>query len=56
MRKIKFISALLILITWTPLISKAQVKPITGTITDGKGHPIFRGKYYYSWFHTGNGY
>ena len=24
-----------------PLISKAQVKPITGTVVDGKGRPVF---------------
>ncbi len=41
MSKLKVITALLLFITLTPLISKAQVKPITGTITDGKGHPIF---------------
>ena len=23
-----------------PFISKAQVKPITGTVLDGKGHPV----------------
>src|SRR5579862_8684323 len=41
MRKFKLITAFLFLIAWTPLISKAQVKPITGTILDSKGHPIF---------------
>jgi hypothetical protein len=41
MRKFKFITALLFFIAWTPLISKAQVKPITGTVLDSKGHPIF---------------
>ena len=41
MRKNKFITALLLLIAWMPLVSMAQLKPITGTIQDGKGHPIF---------------
>ncbi len=41
MRKFKLITAFLFLIAWTPLISEAQVKPITGTILDSKGHPIF---------------
>ncbi len=41
MSKFKFITALLFIVTLTPLITLAQVKPITGTITDGKGHPIF---------------
>ncbi|HEY4936249.1 MAG TPA: SusC/RagA family TonB-linked outer membrane protein, partial [Puia sp.] len=41
MRKFKLITAFLFFIAWTPLMSKAQVKPITGTIQDAKGHPIF---------------
>jgi TonB-linked SusC/RagA family outer membrane protein len=41
MRKLKLITILLFFIAWMPLVSKAQVKPITGTILDGKGHPIF---------------
>src|SRR5664279_1653913 len=40
MRQFKFITALLICFALTPFISKAQVKPITGTIVDAKGHPI----------------
>ena len=40
MRKFKFISLLLICVACMPFISKAQVKPLTGTILDGKGHPI----------------
>ena len=40
MRKFKFITALLIIIS-SPLISRAQDKPITGTVLDAKGRPIF---------------
>ncbi len=40
MSKLKVITVLLF-ITWLPLITLAQVKPITGIIQDAKGHPIF---------------
>jgi len=40
MSKFKFITALLICIAAMPMISRAQLKPITGTVTDGKGKPI----------------
>ena len=36
MRKFKLITAFLFLIAWMPLISEAQVKPITGTILDSR--------------------
>ena len=41
MREFKSITALLLLVAWIPLFTLAQVKPITGTIQDAKGHPIF---------------
>jgi TonB-dependent starch-binding outer membrane protein SusC len=40
MSKFKFITAILIFVALMPLISKAQVRPVTGTVLDGKGHPI----------------
>ncbi len=40
MRKLKLITGLLFCIALMPLISMAQLKPITGIILDGKGHPI----------------
>jgi len=40
MSKFKIITALLICIAAMPMISRAQLKPITGTVTDGKGKPI----------------
>jgi TonB-dependent starch-binding outer membrane protein SusC len=41
MRKSKFITLLLICFAAMPLISKAQVKLLTGTVLDGKGRPVF---------------
>jgi TonB-dependent starch-binding outer membrane protein SusC len=40
MRKFKIITGLLIFIACTPLISKAQVKPITGIVLDAKNRPV----------------
>src|SRR6266550_3944002 len=41
MRKIKFITAFLIFcMAGMPFISKAQLRPITGTILDSKNRPI----------------
>jgi TonB-linked SusC/RagA family outer membrane protein len=40
MSKFKFITACLIFIALVPLISKAQVRPVSGTVQDGKGRPI----------------
>src|SRR5450432_3585895 len=40
MRKFKFITAFLICIACIPFVSKAQVKPVTGTVLDGKNHPV----------------
>ncbi len=40
MSKFKFINACLIFIALMPSISKAQVRPVSGTVLDGKGHPI----------------
>jgi len=41
MRNYKLITAFLILcVTGLPFISKAQVRPITGTVLDGKNHPV----------------
>jgi TonB-dependent starch-binding outer membrane protein SusC len=41
MRKFKLITAFLILIALLPVMSKAQVRPITGTVQDSKGHPVY---------------
>jgi TonB-dependent starch-binding outer membrane protein SusC len=41
MRNYKLITAFLILcVTGMPFISKAQVRPVTGTVLDGKNHPV----------------
>jgi TonB-linked SusC/RagA family outer membrane protein len=41
MRQFKLITAFLFLIAAMPLMSKSQVKPVTGTVLDSKGHPVF---------------
>ncbi len=40
MRKFKIITTFLIMIALIPVMSKAQVKPITGTVLDSKGRPV----------------
>ena len=40
MSKFKFITACLIFIALMPMISRAQVRPVSGTVLDGKGRPI----------------
>jgi len=40
MRKLHLITGFLLFIALVPLISKAQMKPISGTVLDSKNHPI----------------
>src|SRR5450755_1129401 len=40
MRKLHLITGFLLFIALVPLISKAQMKPVSGTVLDSKNHPI----------------
>jgi len=40
MRKLHLITGFLLFIALVPLISKAQMKPISGTVLDSKNHPV----------------
>src|SRR5450631_1621403 len=40
MRKFKFITVFLLCIAGIPVMSKAQVKPLTGTVLDSRNKPI----------------